>query len=92
VKDFNYGGILEKPEPLKFDLSVAGKSVNFTLAGPTVVSLKVYDAAGNLVATLASGSMTAGPHSETFAARPGVYFVKLVTPEYSAVRKTTVLN
>lgn len=92
TKDFGYDGIAEKPQPTKNELSVSGRSVNFSIAKESVVSLKVYDAAGNLVTTIASGSMAAGSHVVTWTARPGVYFVKLVTPDYSAVRKATVLN
>jgi hypothetical protein len=89
---FTYTGIEEKPEPRTYTLSATGSLVNFSLARPANVSLKVYDAAGNVVATLASGSMTAGPHQATWNARPGVYFVKLVTPEYSNVCKAIVLR
>lgn len=92
VKDFNYEGVLENPAPLKYDLSVTGSSVSFNLAKATTVSLKVYDAAGNLVANLASGSMEAGSHTANLNLKSGVYFVKLVTPEYSTVRKATILN
>jgi hypothetical protein len=89
---FTYTGITEKPEPVKYALSATGSLVSFSLARSANVSLKVYDAAGNVVATLASGSMDAGSHTATWNARPGVYFVKLVTPEYSSVCKAIVVK
>ncbi|NLI97632.1 T9SS type A sorting domain-containing protein [bacterium] len=89
---FTYTGIEEKPEPVKYALSAAGNAVSFSLAKSANVSLKVYDAAGNVVAILASGSMDAGSHQATWNARPGVYFVKLATPEYSSVCKAIVVR
>lgn len=92
VKDFVYTGVAEKPEKMEFGLSVSGQNVVFSLAKSTRVSLKVYDAAGNLVATLANGTLSAGSHHVTLSTVPGVYFVKLVTPEYSAVRKALIIK
>ncbi len=91
-KPFSYTGIGEKPEPKDFALAVSGNVVTYTLAKSTNVSLKVYDAAGNLVSVLASGSMTSGLYTATLDTKPGVYFVKLVTPEYSTVRKVAVIK
>lgn len=89
---FNYTGVEEKPEPVKYALSATGNAVSFSLAKSANVSLKVYDAAGNVVAILANGSMDAGSHTATWNARPGVYFVKLATPEYSSVCKAIVVR
>lgn len=91
-KPFNYTGVAEKPEPKEFALAISGNVVTYTLAKSTSVSLKVYDAAGNLVSVLASGSMTSGSHAAVLDTKPGVYFVKLVTPEYSTVRKVAVIK
>ncbi len=90
--DFSYTGVAEKPEPKEFALAVSGNVVTYTLAKSTNVSLKVYDAAGNLVSVLASGSMTSGSHETSWTSGPGVYFVKLVTPEYSSVRKALIIK
>ncbi|NLI97631.1 T9SS type A sorting domain-containing protein [bacterium] len=88
---FKHTAVSENPEPLKNSLSVSGNVVSFSLKTAGSVSLNVYDAAGNLVETLASGSMTAGTHTATLNARPGVYFVKLVTADYTSVRKAVLL-
>ncbi len=91
---FTYTGIAEKPEVTSFDLAVAGRTVTFSLPEASSVNLAVYDVAGNLVATLASGSYSAGSHVVTWNAdaSSGFYFVKLSTPERSAVRKLTLLK
>lgn len=90
-RGFGSTSVGENPEPLKNSLSVSGNVVSFSLKTAGSVSLNVYDAAGNLVETLASGSMTAGTHTATLNARPGVYFVKLVTADYTSVRKAVLL-
>ncbi len=91
---FTYTGIVEEPEVRKFDLAVAGRTVTFSLPEASSVNLVVYDVAGNLVATLASGSYSAGSHVVTWNAdaSAGLYFVKIATPEHSAVRKLTLLK
>ncbi len=91
-KPFSFEGIAEKPVVLNNALAVSGNVVSYTLAKSTSVSLKVYDASGQVVATLASGSMNAGPHQATWSCGPGVYFVKLVTSEYSTVRKAMIIK
>lgn len=57
-------------------------SVRFDLASPGRISLRVYDATGRLVQTLAEGRRTSGRHQVEFRAPPGVtaegvYFVRL---------------
>jgi hypothetical protein len=69
--------------------------VNFSLANASTVSIKIYDVSGKLVQTLTDETFSAGLHSVSWNAEniaPGVYFVKYVTPEFSAVKKTLVLN
>lgn len=85
-------GVEEEVPPRSFVLDVVNNMVNFSLPEATDVSLRVFDVTGRIVATLASGSMSAGSYSATWKASSGVYFVKLVTPEFSAVRKVVLLN
>lgn len=94
VDTFNYLGIIEEPEVRRFDLAVAGRTVTFSLPEASGVNLAVYDVAGNLVTTLASGSYSAGSHVVAWNADApsGLYFVRLVTPERSTVRKLTMLK
>jgi hypothetical protein len=87
-------GIAETPVPQRTSLEVIGQTVNFTLANATNVSIRVYDVAGKLVATLVEGSRDAGSYSvnlNTEGVAPGIYFVKMLTPEFSASGKIVVL-
>lgn len=86
-------GIEEGLANFTYSLTVDARRVSFSLEKSANVNLKIYDVAGNLVATLAAGSMNAGQHSVTWQApSSGVYFVKLTSPDFTAVRKVTVLN
>jgi len=90
---FTYTGIAETPVTASYDLSVAGSKVNFSLGACANVSVKLYDAAGSLVSTLASGSYTAGSHSVSVGdLGSGVYFVKMFTPSYTGTAKVTVVK
>lgn len=91
---FTYTAIAEEPEVAKFDLSVSARNVSFSLDKNSSVTLAVYDVAGNLVTTLASGNYTAGEHSVIWNgdAASGLYFVRLTTPDRSTVRKLTLLQ
>jgi hypothetical protein len=63
--------------------------------GMHLVSLKIYDALGREVATLASGEMPAGEHSVIWDAsgRPsGVYYCRLVTGGNSLVRAMVLMR
>lgn len=91
-KNFEFSGVLEEPIKELACLAVAGNTVNYSLEKATMVSLKVYDASGQVVTTLVSGSKVAGSHTVSLNVKSGVYFVKLVTPEYSIVRKVAVIN
>ncbi len=58
----------------------ATTTIDFSLPESSPVTLKVYNALGDCVATLASGEFTAGLHSAEFDARGipnGVYFYRL---------------
>ncbi|MFO7674852.1 MAG: CotH kinase family protein [bacterium] len=56
-------------------------SIRWELTAPAVVTLRVFDAAGRLVATPCDGPMAAGRHERSFAPGPGapggVYFAQL---------------
>ncbi|MBN2379055.1 T9SS type A sorting domain-containing protein [candidate division WOR-3 bacterium] len=93
VETFDYVGIGEVPVVATFSLNAVGNKVRFSLAEDSDVTLKLYDVAGKVVASLASGSYSAGIHTLTFE-KPtsGVYFVRLVTPTFNAVEKVTVLK
>lgn len=102
VDTFNYVGIAETPPPDHFSLNeispnpVSGLTVlSFTLGRTSHVTLKVYDVAGNVVTILEDGSRNAGHHSvswNTKGVASGIYFVKLITPEFTAYRKVIVLH
>jgi len=95
IENFNYTGIVETPVAERFSLEAVGTRVSFSLGVAAVVSVRVYDVAGNVVARPVSGFRTAGSYSLDWRAEdtgPGIYFVKLTTPEFSAVRKVLVLH
>jgi len=59
------------------------------------VSLKVYDAKGNLVATLVEGFQDAGVYSVTFDASnlpSGVYYYKLIANQFQETRKMVLVK
>jgi flagellar hook assembly protein FlgD len=72
----------------------------FSLAEETVMDLSVYDVAGRRVATLLTGTMSAGDHhlvwngkdSDSRRVAPGVYVFRLDTPEASVSRKMVMLE
>jgi hypothetical protein len=77
--------------------------VTASFALPSAVShgqLVVYDVGGGRVKTLLDGPLAAGDHriawtglkDDGSAARPGVYFVRLVTAEHSATRKILLIR
>jgi hypothetical protein len=74
--------------------------IDFALARPGTVALRVYDVAGRRVATLVEGRLDAGPHSVSwdgrtaagFAASPGVYRCVLETAEGRTARSMLLLR
>ncbi len=69
--------------------------IDFTLAKSAKVSLKVYNALGQKVATLVNGKMTAGEHSVNFDASnltSGLYFYKLSDGKLNETRKMVLLK
>lgn len=78
------------PNPVRGDASLA-----FTLPRAESVRLSVCDAQGREVAALAHGEHAAGRHVARWSARgaaPGVYFVRLVAPSGTAVRRVAVIR
>ena len=67
----------------------------YELRVPSVVSLRVYDTAGRLVATLVDGWRSAGVHELTWEAgqmAAGMYFARLEAGEYVGVQKLILLK
>jgi hypothetical protein len=98
---FEYLGVAEKSAEKGAGLDAtpnlfSGSTVvRFSLASPCDVSLRVYDAAGNLVTVLVKGTYTPGQHEVTWGAHDvtsGVYFIRFITPGFSAARKVVVLK
>ncbi len=86
-------GVNERIWPKTYSLSAEPGKVQYSLAKASNVSVKVFDAAGNLVAILDSGVRNAGSYTLNWKApTSGVYFVKVTTPEYSAVRKVMIIK
>lgn len=70
-------------------------TINYSLPASDFVTLKVYDALGNEVRTLVSGKQNAGNYSLNFTAASlpsGIYFYKLLTTNFSEVRKMTLVK
>ncbi len=75
-------------------------TLRFALPKATRVRLEVYDHAGRLVRTLVDAELPAGYHSLTWNGTDdqgrrlasGLYFYRLVTPEYQATRKVLLVR
>jgi len=70
-------------------------SIQYHLAMPGIVSLKVFDMLGKEVATLVNGPRPAGEHSVQFNAAnlpSGIYFYTLRTPSFRATRRMLLLK
>jgi hypothetical protein len=69
--------------------------IQFSIPTSGVVSLKVFDIAGQEISTLVNETLQAGSHSRTLDASKfasGVYLYQLTVNGYSAVKKMTVLK
>ncbi|MGZ5220444.1 MAG: DUF4082 domain-containing protein [Chitinophagaceae bacterium] len=67
--------------------------IHFSLAKPAKINLSVFDINGRLVKTVINGSREAGEHVVKINANPlarGIYFYKLQTGNYSAVKKMII--
>jgi photosystem II stability/assembly factor-like uncharacterized protein len=72
-----------------------GTTINYSLPASDFVALTVYDALGNEVRTLVSERQNAGNYSLNFNAASlpsGIYFYKLLTTNFSEVRKMTLVK
>jgi hypothetical protein len=74
--------------------AAARTSINFSLSRSGKVSLLVFNTAGRLVETIASGNFSAGPHVLEWAPKvaSGQYYLKLFTSEGSLSRTIQVLK
>jgi len=88
--------------PVSFDLKQnypnpfnPSTTISYQLPRRGFVSLKVFDIAGREVSTLVNGVQGAGEYSINYNASAlsgGVYFYKLVTKDFSAVKKMILLR
>ncbi len=75
-------------------------TINYQLAKPGPVNLKVYNIAGQLVKTLASGQTSAGPHTIKWDGRDnsgnkvssGIYIYRLQTENKDVTKKLVILR
>ncbi len=83
------------PNPFSRSTEIA-----FQLARPGRATLRVYDVAGQVVATLLDGELAAGPHLATWdgtdrsgrAVASGLYFYRLASDEGQGVRRMMLLR
>jgi len=102
------GAVAENPirSPKNLNLAVApnpfrnGTTVSYDVPKIGNVSLRVHDASGRVVRTLASGSRNPGSYNVTWDGRadngsklvPGIYFTTLSTNNSKLTRKLTLLQ
>jgi hypothetical protein len=75
-------------------------TIKYSVKGDALVSLKIYNVAGQLVRTLVDNDMKAGAYTETWnglsnsgdPVSSGVYFYKLVTKDFSMTKKMVLLK
>jgi len=95
-------GIAEPTLPTEFALSCIRPNpfsentvISYQLPVASKVSLSIYDISGRLVKTLVSRHSSPGYYTAIWNGRDnsdrtmaaGIYFVKLITPEFKATRK-----
>jgi hypothetical protein len=74
--------------------------IKFSVPRKMNVKLSVYDVSGRLVKTIAEGDMDPGEHSLAWDGRdasarsvsPGIYFLRMSTPERSMQKKMVLLH
>ncbi|MDO9390915.1 MAG: LamG-like jellyroll fold domain-containing protein [bacterium] len=108
---FDPAGIVSDPstmtKPLAYSLNQArpnpcknSADISYQLAAPGLVSLKVYNLAGQLVSTLVNASQTAGLHSVRWngksdqgqSAANGIYIYRLAVNGFSGIGKMVVIK
>jgi hypothetical protein len=70
-------------------------AINFTIPRHTNVTVKIYNAGGREIATLVNRYLSAGNYSYTWSTNGcagGVYFVRLVTKNYTAANRMVLLK
>jgi hypothetical protein len=70
-------------------------AISYELRAASHISLKIYDTAGRLVATLVDGWHEAGEHKATFdgsSLSSGLYLLRLQAGEFSAAQKMVLLK
>jgi hypothetical protein len=70
-------------------------AINYQIQASSYVSLKIYDSAGRLVATLVDGLQPAGEHQVAFNGNQfpaGIYFYHLIAGENTATGKMVLLK
>ena len=70
-------------------------AISYTLPRQTHVKLAIYDMQGRLVAILENGTKSAGFHTAGWDAThlgTGIYFYRITTPEFTAIRKCMLVK
>jgi hypothetical protein len=83
---------LHPPSPNPFNATTA---ISYQLQAPSHVSLKVFDTAGRLMATLIEGQRPAGMHEVTFdgsGLASGLYLARLTAGGFTATQKLVLLK
>lgn len=106
VDDLSFSGAVavddERFKSLRFSLSQnypnpfnPETKISFTIPEAGYTVLKIYDALGREAATLVNGELARGEYTQKFNAQGlpgGVYFAKLQSGSYSAVKKMMLLK
>jgi glucose/arabinose dehydrogenase len=83
-------GFVFGQNPMRSGRSAA---ISFALDAPSVVTLRVFDVAGQLVAEVANARFEAGAHDVSWEGRAtGTYFVRMDVGSQSLTRKLTVVR
>ncbi|RPI18497.1 MAG: T9SS C-terminal target domain-containing protein [Ignavibacteriae bacterium] len=95
-------GLNNNSEPVEFRLEQnypnpfnPATTISFSVPKTAEVTIKVYDIAGNEVADIFSGKVNSGTHEVKWTPQgvaSGVYFYKLVSEDFSAVRKMMLVK
>ncbi|GBD86801.1 hypothetical protein BMS3Abin03_00725 [bacterium BMS3Abin03] len=83
---------LEQNYPNPFNPSA---TINYSIPSSEIVQIKIYDALGTEIKTLVNEYKQAGIYKTEFDAGnlpSGVYFYRLISGNYSAVKKTILLR
>ena len=81
-------GVAVAPNPVR-----GNARVTYVMPRAAVASLRLYDATGSLVGTLATGHTAAGAHTATINAAglvPGIYLLRFETESYNSTQKIVV--